>query len=128
MIFLVSISWISLLHVNTIYGMPDQGTGNATTQELTKDNSTTSNTPFVLRLSPIALNNTNSSDNPLSAPSTSEPPTSKKVDSNASLHDSGSNSRTDHIHHKDHNNSDGLGLNITKKVKQKLKVGDIPFP
>jgi hypothetical protein len=39
MIFLVSISWISLLHVNTVYGMPDQGTGNATTQELTKDKS-----------------------------------------------------------------------------------------
>ncbi len=120
--------------------MPDNSTGNATTQPLTKDNSTISNTPSVLRLSPVPLNNANSNNNSVSLPSTSEPFANNKVHTNAATHDTGSNSGTYHTqhstsidnsnsnHHKDNNNSHDPLHNIINKSKQKLKVGDIPFP
>ena len=140
MIVLLSIGWIFSLYVNVnvVYAMPDHITGNATTQPLTKDNSTTSNTPSVLRSSPVPSNNVNNNDNSVSLPSTSEPSTNTKDDTNAAIHDTGSNSgthRTQHStgidssyskHHKDNNNSHDSFQKMINK--QKLKVGDIPFP
>ena len=120
--------------------MPDHITGNATIQPPNKDNSTISNTPSVLRLSPVPLNNANNNDNSVSLPSTSEPSTNNKGDTNVATHDTSSNSdthRTQHStstdssnsnHHKDNNNSYDSSQKIINKIKQKLKVGDIPFP
>jgi hypothetical protein len=136
---LVTTIWISSLLVNTIYAMPDHSTRNATTQLPTEDNST-SDTPSVLHLVTVPLNNdTNSENNSLFPPSTPGS-SSIKPASNAANYDTSSNSGTHHIHrgiiatsssdnhHKDKNNSHDLGQKITKEVRQKLKVGDIPFP
>ena len=131
MIVVVSISLIFSLCVNALYGMPDHSTGNATTQPLTKDNSTTSNTPSVLRLSSVPSNN--------GTLSKSESSTNTKDNTNAAT---GSNSGTFDTHHgtsvstgsttgdhhKDNTNSHDLAQKIINKIKQKLKVGDVPFP
>jgi hypothetical protein len=135
MIVVVSISVIFSLCVNALYAMPDHSTGNTTIQPLSKDNSTTSNTPSVLRLSPVPSNN--------GTLSTSEPSTNTKDNTNAL---SGSNSGTVHTHqgnsmgttgstttsssdhHKDNTNSQDLAQKIINKIKQNLKVGDVPFP
>ena len=132
-IILVSIISIFSLHVNTLYAVPDNGTGNTTTQPLTEDNNSTSNTPSVLHLSP--LNNTNTNNNALST-ATSESSNGNNANSNAFTHDTSSNSAAHHTHygtsrnqHKDNsNNSHDLTNKIINKSKQKLKVGDIPFP
>jgi hypothetical protein len=126
----VSISLIFSLCVNALYAMPSNSTGNATTQPLTKDNSTVSNTPSVLRQSPIPSNN--------GTLSISEPSTNTKDNPNALT---GSNSGTVHTHqgtslssagssehHKDKTNSHDLAQKIINKIKQNLKVGDVPFP
>jgi hypothetical protein len=128
-IILVSIISIFSLHENTLYAVPNNGTGNTTTQPLTEDNNSTSNTPSVIHLSP--LNNTNTNNNALST-ATSE----SSNGNNANSNDTGSNSATHHAHygtsrnqHKDNsNNSHDLTNKIINKSKQKLKVGDIPFP
>ena len=131
MILLVSISWIFSLHVNALYAMPDHSTVNATSQPLTKDNSTTSSAPSVLHLSSISSNNGTSS--------TSEPSTNNKADTNSAT---GSNSGTTHTHHgtststststsnyhNDNTKSNDLAQKIINKIKQKFKVGDVPFP
>ena len=119
--------------------MPDHSSRNATTQPLTEDNSS-SNTRSVLHLFTVPLaNDTNSKNNSLFPPSTPGPSNIKPT-SNAANYDTSSNSGTHHIHrgnivtsssdnhHKDKNNSHDLGQKITKDVRQKLKVGDIPFP
>ena len=127
MILLVSISWIFSLHV---YATPDHGTGNATSQPLTNDNNTTSGVPSVLHLSSVPSNNGTSS--------TSEPSTNK-ADANSAT---GSNSGTAHTHHgtgtgstsstsnhhNDNTKSHDLAQKIINKIKQKFKVGDVPFP
>ena len=64
------------------------GPGNATSQPLTNDNSTTSSVPSVLHLSSVPSNNGTSS--------TSEPSTNNKADANSAT---GSNSGTAHTHH-----------------------------
>jgi len=128
MILLVSISWIFSLHVNALYAMPDHSTGNATSQPLTNDNSTTSSAPSVLHLSSVPSNNGTSS--------TSEPSTNNKADTNSAT---GSNSGTAHTHHgtstsstsnhdNDNTKSHDLAQKIINKIKQKIKVGDVPFP
>ena len=128
MILLVSISWIFSLHVNALYAMPDHSTVNATSQPLTKDNSTTSSAPSVLHLSSVSSNN---------GTSTSEPSTNNKADTNSAT---GSNSGTTHTHHgsstsistsnhhNDNTKSNDLAQKIINKIKQKFKVGDVPFP
>jgi hypothetical protein len=130
-IILVSISSIFSFHVNTVYAVPDNGSGYATAQALAKDNNNTSNTPSVIRLSP----GTNTDSNALS-PTTSESSNGSNANPNASIQDTGS-IRTHHTHdgsssgnhHKDNSNkSHDLAHNIISKIKQKLKVGDIPFP
>jgi len=135
MIVVVSISLIFSLCVNALYGMPDHSTGNATTQLLTKDNSTTSNTPSVLRLSPVPSNN--------GTLSTSEPSTNTKDNTNTltasnsgtvqthqgtSVGTTGSTTTSSSDHHKDHAHSHDLAQKKINKIKQKLKVGDVPFP
>jgi len=128
MILLVSISWIFSLHVNALYATPDHSTGNATSQPLTNDNSTTSSAPSVLHLSSVPSNNGTSS--------TSEPSTNNKADTNSAT---GSNSGTAHTHHgtstsstnnhdNDNTKSHDLAQKIINKIKQKIKVGDVPFP
>ena len=127
MILLVSISWIFSLHVNALYAMPDHSTVNATSQPLTKDNSTTSSAPSVLHLSSVSSNNGTSS--------TSGPSTNNKADTNSAT---GSNSGTTHTHHgtststsnhhNDNSKSNDLAQKIINKIKQKFKVGDVPFP
>ena len=134
MILLVSISWIFSLHVNALYAMPDHSTVNATSQPLTKDNSTTSSAPSVLHLSSVSSNNGTSS--------TSGPSTNNKADTNSAT---GSNSGTTHTHHgtstststsststsnhhNDNTKSNDLAQKIINKIKQKFKVGDVPFP
>jgi hypothetical protein len=131
MILLVSISWIFSLHVNALYAMPDHSTVNATSQLVTKDNSTTSSAPSVLHLSSVPSNNGTSS--------TSEPSTNNKADTNSAT---GSNSGTTHTHHgtstsstsstsnhhDDNTKSNDLAQKIINKIKQKFKVGDVPFP
>jgi hypothetical protein len=130
MILLVSISWIFSLHVNALYAMPDHSTVNATSQPLTNDNSTTSSAPSVLHLSSVPSNNVTSS--------TSEPSTNNKADTNSAT---GSNSGTTHTHHgpstsststsnhhNDNTKSNDLAQKIINKIKQKFKVGDVPFP
>jgi hypothetical protein len=134
-IVVVSISLIFSSFVNALYAMPDHSTGNATTQPLAKDNGTTSNTPSVLRLSSVPSNN--------GTLSKSEPSTNTKDNTNAAT---GSNSGTFDTHHgtsvstgsttgsttgnhhKDNSNSHDLAQKIINKIKQKLKVGDVPFP
>jgi hypothetical protein len=125
MVFLVSISWIFSLYVNALYAMPYT---NATAQPLTKDNSTTSSAPSVLRLSPVPVNN---------GTTTSQSSTNNKVNTNADTHGShdshsidtstSSTSSTSN-HNKDNMNSHDLAHKIINKIKQKFKVGDIPFP
>ncbi|MGB6591123.1 MAG: hypothetical protein WBE68_06415 [Candidatus Nitrosopolaris sp.] len=114
----------------------DTSLSNSTTQTLTEDNNNTSNTPSVIRLSPlILLNNTNTNNNTLST-ATSESSNGNNSNSNAFTHDTSSNSVTNHAHYgtgrnqyKDNsNNSHDLTNKIINKSKQKLKVGDIPFP
>lgn len=131
MILLVSISWIFSLHVNALYATPDHSTVNATSQPLTNDNSTTSSVPSVLHLSSVPSNNVTSS--------TSEPSTNNKADTNSAT---GSNSGTAHTHHgtstsstsstsnhhNDNTKSRDLAQKIINKIKQKFKVGDVPFP
>jgi hypothetical protein len=128
MILLVSISWIFSLHVNALYATPDHSTVNATSQPLTNDNSTTSSVPSVLHLSSVPSNNVTSS--------TSEPSTNNKADTNSAT---GSNSGTAHTHHgtstsstsnhhNDNTKSHDLAQKIINKIKQKFKVGDVPFP
>ena len=130
-IVVVSISLIFSSYVNALYAMPVHSNGNATTQPLTKDNSTTSNTPSVLRLSTVPSNN--------GTLSKSESSTNTKDNTNAAT---GSNSGTFDTHHgtsvstgsttgdhhKDNTNSHDLAQKIINKIKQKLKVGDVPFP
>ncbi len=128
MILTVSISWIFSSNVNALYAMPDHSTGNATSQPLTKDNSTTSSAPSVLHLSSVPSNNGTSS--------TSEPSINNKADTNSAT---GSNSGTAHTHHgtstgstgnhhNDNTKSHDLAQKIINKIKQKFKVGDVPFP
>ena len=127
-IILVSIISIFSLHENTLFAVPNNGTGKTTTQPLTEDNNSTSNTPSVLHLSP--LNNTNTSNIALSR-ATSESSNGNNANSSAFTHDTGSNSahHTPRNQHKDiSNNSHDLTNKIINKSKQKLKVGDIPFP
>jgi hypothetical protein len=130
-IVVVSISLIFSSYVKALYAMPVHSDGNATPQPLTKDNSTTSNTPSVLRLSPVPSNN--------GTLSKSESSTKTKDNTNAAT---GSNSGTFDTHHgtsvstgsttgdhhKDNTNSLDLAQKIINKIKQKLKVGDVPFP
>ena len=130
-IVVVSISLIFSSYVNALYAMPVHSNGNATTQPLTKDNSTTSNTPSVLRLSTVPSNN--------GTLSKSESSTNTKDNTNAAT---GSNSGTFDTHHgtsvstgsttgdhhKDNTNSHDLAQKIINKIKQKLKVGDVRFP
>ena len=130
-IVVVSISLIFSSYVNALYAMPVHSNGNATTQPLTKDNSTTSNTPSVLRLSSVPSNNgtlsksessTNTNDN-----------TNAATGSNSGTFDthhgtSVSTGSTTGDHHKDNTNSHDLAQKIINKIKQKLKVGDVPFP
>ena len=135
---LVTTIWISSSLVNTVYAMQDHSSRNSTTQPLTEDNGS-SDTPSVLHLLHPLANDTNSKNNSLFPPSTPGP-SSIKAASNAANYDTSSNSGTHHIHrgniatsssdnhHKDKNNSHDLGQKITKEVRQKLKVGDIPFP
>ena len=131
MILLVSISWIFSLHVNALYAMPDHSHVNATSQPLTKDNSTTSSAPSVLHLSSVPLNNGTSS--------TSEPSTNNKADTNSATGSnsgttqphhgtSSSSSSSSSNHHNDNTNSHDLAQTIINKIKQKFKVGDVPFP
>lgn len=131
MILLVSISWIFSLHVNVLYATPDHSPGNATSQPLTNDNSTTSSAPSVLHLSTVPSNNGTSS--------TSEPSTNNKADTSSAT---SSNSGTAHQyhgtstsstsstsnHHNDNTKSHDLAHKIINKIKQKFKVGDVPFP
>ena len=120
--------------------MPDHSSRNATTQPLTEDNSS-SDTPSVLHLVTVPLNNDTNNKNNSPFPPSTPGPSSIKPASNAANYDTSSNSETHHIHrgniattsssdnhHKDKNNSHDLGQKITKEVRQKLKVGDIPFP
>ncbi|HET7147280.1 MAG TPA: hypothetical protein VFI73_02165 [Candidatus Nitrosopolaris sp.] len=108
--------------------MPDQGIGNATSQTLTKDNATTASAPSVLHLSSVPSNNATSS--------TSEPSPHNNADTNSAT---GSNSGTSHTHHStstsstnthhnDNTKSHDLAKQIINKIKQKFKVGDVPFP
>jgi len=129
-IVVVSISLIFSSFVNALYAMPAVAS-NATTQPLAKDNGTTSNSPSVLRLSSVPSNN--------GTLSKSEPSTNTKDNTNAAT---GSNSGTFDTHHgtsvstgsttgdhhKDNTNSHDLAQKIINKIKQKLKVGDVPFP
>ena len=131
-IAIILLGFIFSSYVNALYAFPNHGTSNATTTPLlTKDNSTTSNTPSVLHMSSVPSNN--------GTLSTSEPSTNAKDKSNAAT---GSNSEMFHTHHgtsvgtigsstgsSDHNtNSHDLAHKIINKIKQKVKVGDVPFP
>jgi len=139
MIVVVSISLIFSLCVNALYGMPDHSTGNATTQLLTKDNSTTSNTPSVLRLSPVPSNNgtlstsepsTNTKDNTntLTASNSGTVQTHQGTSVGTTGSTTGSTTTSSSDHHKDNAHSHDLAQKIKNKIKQKLKVGDVPFP
>ena len=110
--------------------MPVHSNGNATTQPLTKDNSTTSNTPSVLRLSSVPSNNgtlsksdssTNTKDNTNAATGS----TSGTLDTH---HGTSVSTGSTGDHHRDNTNSHDLAQKIINKIKQKLKVGDVPFP
>lgn len=134
-IAIILLGFIFSSFVNALYAFPNHSTSNATTTPLTKDNSTTSNTPSVLHMSSVPSNN--------GTLSTSEPSTNTKDKSNAAT---GSNSEMFHTHHgtsigttgsstgsstgsNDYNtNSHDLAHKIINKIKQKLKVGDVPFP
>jgi hypothetical protein len=131
-------SWIFSLYVNVVYAMPNHRTGNVTTQIPTKINETTSDTPSVLTLSPVPVHNVSSKQNSVAHPSASEPTTNNE---NVARHDTGSNSGKHHTQHstsvdsgnnnnrhKDKSNSNESSQRIINKVKQKVKVGDIPFP
>jgi hypothetical protein len=132
LIVLVSISCNFSLYVNVVYAMPNHITGNITTQIPTKINETTSDTPSVLTLSPVPLNSVNGKQNSVPLPSASEPTTNNE---NVARHD-GSNSGTHHTQHstsvdsgsKNNHHSTESPQKIINKVKQKVKVGDIPFP
>jgi hypothetical protein len=134
-IVVVSISLIFSSYVNALYAMPVHSNGNATTQPLTKDNSTTSNTPSVLRMSSVPSNNgtlsksessTNTKDNTNAATGSN----SGTFDTNhgTSVSTSSITGSTTGDHHKDNTNSHDLAQKIINKIKQKLKVGDVPFP
>jgi hypothetical protein len=146
MILLVSISWIFSLH-NALYAMPDHSTGNATSQPLTKDSTTTSSAPSVLHLSSVPSNNgtsstsepstNNKADTNSATSSTSEPSTNNKADTNSAIssnsgtahtHHGSSTSSTSNHHHNDNTKSSDLAHKIINKIKQKFKVGDVPFP
>ena len=131
LIVVVSISLNFSSYVNALYAMPIQSNGNATLQPLTKDNSTTSNTPSVLRFSSVPSNNGTLSN--------SESSTNTKDNTNAATGSNSGTLDTHHgtslstgssagDHHKDNTNSHDLALKIINKIKQKLKVGDVPFP
>jgi hypothetical protein len=128
-IVVVSISLIFSSYVNALYAMPIQSNGNATLQPLT--NSTTSNTPSVLRFSSVPSNN--------GTLSKSESSTNTKDNTNAATGSNSGTLDTHHgtslntgsstgDHHKDNTNSHDLAQKIINKIKQKLKVGDVPFP
>jgi len=135
-IAIILLGFIFSSYVNALYAFPNHSTSNATTTPLlTKDNSTTSNTPSVLHMFSVPPNN--------GTLSTSELSTNAKDKSNAAT---SSNSEMFHTHHgtsvgtigsstgsstgsSDHNtNSHDLAHKIINKIKQKLKVGDVPFP
>jgi hypothetical protein len=139
MIVVVSISLIFSLSVNALYGMPDHSIGNATTQTLSKYNSTTSNTPSVLRLSPVPSNNgtsstsepsTNTKDNTNTLTASNSEPVHTHQGSSVATTGSttGSTTASSSDHHKDNANSHDLAQKIINKIKQNLKVGDVPFP
>ncbi len=113
--------------------MSDRSTGNATSQPLTKDNSTTSSAPSVLHLSSVPSNNGTSS--------TSEPSINNKADTNSATSSNSGTAHTHHgtstgsstgsstgNHHNDNTKSHDLAQKIINNIKQKFKVGDVPFP
>lgn len=132
MIVLVSISLL-LIQVKTLYALSNHG--------ILSDNSTSPN-PSVLRLSPAPLNGSNS----VLPSSTSSTPTGPKSDTNTTDHgtttgsfpthggtniDSAStiSSTSTHTDHQKKDSDSGLfAQKIISKIKQKFKVGDIPFP
>jgi hypothetical protein len=123
---LLSFSWIFSLRVDFLYAMSDLNAVNTTTQPLTNDSSTTSSVPSVLHLSPVPVNN---------GTTTSQPSTNNKADTNVDTHDTGSNSldtsgstMSTSNHHKDNTNSHDLAHKIINNIRQKFKVGDVPFP
>lgn len=133
--YVIMIITIFSLHVNTLYAVPNNDTSNTTTQTAIDNNNGTANTPSALRLSPLILLNTTNTYNNTSSTAASESSNGNNSNSNAT-HDTSSNSVTHLTHHgagrnqyKDNsNNSDGVTNIIINKSKQKLKVGDIPFP
>jgi hypothetical protein len=130
-IVVVSISLIFSSYVNALYAMPVHSNGNATKQPLTKDNSTTSNTPSVLRLSSVPSNNGTLSKSESSA--NTKDNTNAAIGSISGTFDnhhgtSVSTGSTTGDHHKANTNSYDLAQKIINKIKQKLKVGDVPFP
>ena len=138
-IVVVSISLIFSSYVNALYAMPVHSNGNATTQPLTKDNSTTSNTPSVLRLSSVPSNNgtlsksdssTNTKDNTNAATGSNSGTFDTHHGTSVSTGSStgSTTGSTTGNHHKDNSNSHDLAQKIINKIKQKLKVGDVPFP
>lgn len=133
MIVVASIGLIFSSCVNALYGMPDHGTSNSTTPS--KDNSTISNTPSVLRLSPVQSNNgTLSTSGPSS--NTKDNTNTLTASNSGTVHthqgtnvaSTGSTTGSSSDHHKDNANSHDLAQKIINKIKQNLKVGDVPFP
>jgi hypothetical protein len=134
-ILLISIWAISSPQLNILQAMPDPKKLQLVqiTSSPSNNDSNLTSTPSVLPLS-FPLDNSNNSSNALSPSSTLESSSSDKVFSNDPTHNTGSNSGTHHIHRGisissniDHNSHDRT-QKIINKVKQKLKVGDIPFP
>ena len=148
-IVIILVISILTLHVNTLYAIPDSGTGIHLIQFNANDNSLSSdpsNAPSVLHLS--QSNNTNTNTNINNSTSTNnKPPSEESKPSNhhggggidRSTHDFNSNKKNDHDHnditvrddngnnnHQKHNKHNEHTLK--SKNKQKLKVGDIPFP
>jgi hypothetical protein len=128
MIVLVSISLL-VMQVKTLYAL--------SSTRILSDNSTSPN-PSVLRLSPAPLNGSDSVP-PSSTPST---PTGPKADthsgtnldstSTSSASGSGSGTSSSGSTSSDHQKKDSYSgvpaQKIINKIKQKFKVGDIPFP
>jgi cytoskeletal protein RodZ len=142
-ILLVSIWSISSLQVNILHAMPDAKELQLSqiTPSPSNNSSNITNTPSVLPLSSLPLDNSSNSSNSPSPSSTLESPSSNKVFSNDPTHDTGSNSGTHHTHHgisisssississSIKHNSHESTQKIINKVKERLKVGDIPFP
>ena len=126
-IILVSISSIFSYHVNTVYAVPDNGSGNAAAQALAKDNNNTSNTPSVIRSSPevvlilTTMHSLQQRQNRLTAATPTQMlPYRTPVQTAGRITPMMAPSSGNH--HKDNSNkSHDLAHNIINKIKQKSK-------